>query len=275
MRIGVDIGGTGIKAGIDNDGKIISFAERATEAEKGRKKVLENVRAAISEIIEDDVESIGIGCPGPFKDIDAGLIGKQANLPLDNVNLVKEIESRFAIPVKINNDAKCFVLGEAIYGKGQNYNVVAGFTLGTGIGTGLVMDGKPYVGRGNSFEFGQSQFEGKTVEHFLGKKAIIRMAREKGVKIKETIELYELARKGNRKAISVWNGYGKLLGKAIASFIDIVDPEVIYLGGNISGAYKLFKDSMNKEIEKKVFYKACKVEKSSLEHAGVIGAAYL
>ena len=152
--IGVDIGGTKIHVGlVDHKGKILKERFLKTEAEKGSKKVLANIFDAIDTFYSRDVSGIGIGCPGPL-DIKRGRILDPRNLPLHNFNLRQAAAKKYRVPVFLDNDANCFALGEAIYGAGKGRKIVVAFTMGTGIGGGIVIEGKILHGRNNAGELG-------------------------------------------------------------------------------------------------------------------------
>jgi len=281
MKIGVDIGGTEIKAGILANGKIIKKLSIRTEANKGKKQVIKNITEIIERLFDKKIKSIGIGAPGPL-DYKKGILGKQLNLPLSNFNLKKYIQQKFKVSVAIDNDANVFTLGEAVYGAERNNNNVVGLTLGTGIGGGVVINKKIYHGRGNAGELGHItiKFDEKIkskcgnngcIEQYISAEGICRRA-----KIKSPLELYNLAVKGNKKAISDWDETGRLLGIGITNIINSFDPDIIIIGGNISKAWKFFFRSMQKEIKKRSFLKGVKVVRTKLgEDAAIIGAASL
>lgn len=277
MYIGVDVGGTNIKAGlVDKKGKLIKFIECPTEAKKGKKKVIDNIISLIETIYSKNVKGIGVGIPGSFKNFEKGIIYVTNNTPLNGVNLKKEIGKKFKCPIHTNNDANCFVLAEALIGGGKSYNTVLGLTLGTGLGSGLVIDKKIYFGRGNAFEYGSSFMERKkTVEYFLGKKGIIEIAKKHKMVIKEPIELFKMAKKGNKKALKAWEEFGLYLGKAIVNLAYTLDPEIFIIGGQIANAWPYFSKSMKKTIKSEYTIYTVKVVKSVLNRSGVIGASLL
>jgi len=281
MKIGLDIGGTEIKAGIVSNGKIIKKLTIKTQVKKGRKQVIQNITNSIKELFNKNISAIGAGAPGPL-DYKKGILGKQVNLPLTNFNLKKYIQQKFKVPVAIDNDANVFTLGEALYGAGKNYNNIIGLTLGTGIGGGIVINKKLYHGRSNAGELGHItiKFDEKIkskcgnngcLEEYVSARGIQRRA-----KVSSPLQLYNLAAKGDKKAISAWKQTGKLLGIGITNIINSFDPDVVVIGGNISKAWKFFSKAMNQEINKRALLKATKVVRTKLkENAAIIGAASL
>lgn len=147
MKIGIDLGGTNIRAALVDGQEIIKKVKRACPAKGTCEEVLETVASLIGEVICEGVESIGIGVPSVV-DTRRGIVYNVANIPSwVEVPLKDILEQRFGIPVKINNDSNCFTLGESRFGKGQGYGSLVGVTLGTGVGSGIIIDGKLYEGR--------------------------------------------------------------------------------------------------------------------------------
>jgi len=281
--IGVDFGGTNIMAGLILNNKIIKKTEVKTEASKGKNAVIKNLIKAINSVMTKNVAGIGIGSPGPL-DYRKGIIVKPKNIPLKNVNLKKVLEKKFKIPVVIDNDANCFTLGEALYGSGKNYDCVIGLTIGTGVGGGIVINKKIFHGRMNAGELGHTSinFNGikcncgniGCIEEYVSARGIMRLA--KGLKAKTPLEVYNLALKGNKKAIKVFEKMGFYLGIAAANFVNIFDPDIIIIGGGISNAWEFFSKSMKNTVKERcVVNKNPIIIKSRLKDAAIVGAASL
>lgn len=148
IAIGVDIGGTKIKAGlVDINGQIIGIPESIrTLAHEPGEMIIEQLTLLIRRMIQQadgaELIGIGIGSTGPL-DINKGIILECNNLPtLHNYPLHKKIESTFGLPVKLDNDANAMMLGEALWGAGRNLNSILGITLGTGLGAAIVVNRK-------------------------------------------------------------------------------------------------------------------------------------
>ena len=282
--IGVDIGGTKIHSALVSDnGRILKERFLKTETGKGRTKVLANIIESINSVLRKDCKGIGIGSPGPL-DIAKGKILHTPNLPLTNVNLKQILQKKFRLPVKVDNDANCFVLGEAMLGTGKGKKVVAGFTMGTGIGGGIVIDGKIFHGQNSAGEFGHMiiNLDGKKgrcghvgcLESFIGKHAIRDAAKK--LHAKNPYELYMLAKKGNKKAMAIWADVGDYLGIGIANICNTIHPDMIVIGGNVSGAWKFFEKNMKKTARETAIVKVPPIVKSKLgSSAAVLGAASL
>jgi len=281
--IGVDLGGTNIRAGLVLGSKVIKKVEVKTEPDKGKAIVIKNLVKAINNVMTKGVIGIGIGSPGPL-DYRKGLIIRTKNIPLERVNLKKILEKKFNVPVFVDNDANCFALGEAVYGSGKKHNCVIGLTIGTGVGGGIVINKKVLHGRLNAGELGHMtiKFDGRKarscnngdLEEYVSTRGIMRTA--KGLKAKTPLDVYNLALKGNKKAINVFEKMGFYLGIAVANFVNIFDPDVVIIGGGISNAWKFFSKSMKKTVKQRAYVnKNPIIIQSRLKDAAVLGAALL
>lgn len=240
QKIGVDIGGTTIKAGLVVDGGI---KERITvDSPKTKKPFLEKLEFVIRFLDNPKVTSIGIGVPGPA-DYEKGIIGKTPNIPLKNFKLLAHLKKKFKKKeIKLENDASCYVLGEALNLK---ENTVIGLTLGTGVGGGIVINKKIFHGKGNAGELGRTIIEidgitGKdriegSLENYVSGEAI------KGILGKEPEKLTK----------KEWETYGMYLGVGLATLNNLIDPDIIVLGGSISNSIKLFQKSMKDTLKKR------------------------
>ena len=281
--IGVDLGGTNIRAGLVLNNKIIKKVEVKTEPNKGKNTVIKNLIKAIKSVMTKKVAGIGIGSPGPLN-YKKGIIINSPNLPFRNTNLKRILKREFNIPASIDNDANCFTFGEALYGSGKNYDCVIGITSGTGVGGGIVINKKIFHGRMNAGELGHTSinFNGikcncgniGCIEEYVSAKGIMRLA--KGLKAKTPLDVYKIALNGNKKAISVFEKMGFYLGVGLTNFVNIFDPDVIVIGGKISDAWGFFSKSMKDTVKKRcVVNKNPKIVKSKLKHAAIVGAASL
>jgi glucokinase len=260
MKIGVDIGGTNIKAALVVNGEITKKIKLKTLGTK--EKVIDQILFIIDLLNEERVEVIGVGCPGPA-DYEKGIIGKTQNIPLQGTNLKQIISRRFKKKVIIDNDANCFALGEA---KRLGLKNIVVLTLGSGIGGGIIINGELYRGKGNAGEIGHCtiKFDGASgmnqgeLEAYVSRKAIKRDYGKEPDKLKE------------KKA---WNEIGEKLGIGISNIINTFDPDVVVLGGGISKSFNLFKKGMQKEIDKRAISKVKVIVGD--EDSGIIGASSL
>jgi glucokinase len=293
--IGVDFGGTKILTGaITEEGKVLiepvivpTLANE--ESEKIYKRVKDSINTIINEIDSRSFtfESIGLGVTGPI-DMKKGIILECPQLPTMNFfPLRKKIEEDFSLPVYMNNDANCLLYGEALFGVGKGLNSIVGFTLGTGIGCATVMNKKILNGSTDSAgEIWPSPYKDGTIEDFVSGEGVSRIYKEiceKKVSCfsqkKSASEIASLAEKGDKDALKVWEEFGKHLAVAIAWSVNLIDPEIVILGGSISNAYKFFYSSMENNLRKHICpatAEKIKIVSAKLGlHAGFIGAASL
>ena len=228
-------------------------------------------------------QGIGIGMPGPA-DYARGIISKTPNLSLRNLNIKKPLQKAFHVPVTCENDANCFALAEAVLGAGKGKSTVVGITLGSGFGSGIIINKKIFHGKGNAGEFGHTTlcFHGPRcrcgnigcIEEYCSARGVLRLA--KGMKAHTPLEVHNLAEKGNKQARAVFLKYGFYLGTGLVNIIHSLDPDSIVIGGGISGAYKYFQSSMKETVQKKCILTPPRISRSLFgKQAGVIGAALL
>jgi glucokinase len=273
--IGIDVGGSSIKAGIvDKKGKIIKKIVLPAEAEKGRKAVVNNIIKALKILLKENkrIFSICFGVPGIIDK--NGHVSYSPNLPLSNFSLGRELKSSIKKKLFFANDADCFALAQLNFGNAKGKNTAICLTLGTGIGSGIIINKKLFTSRGAP-ELGHTtiKFDSSSkccgnngcLESFIGRKSFSE----------EPLEVYKKALKGNKSAIKKFEEYGKYLGIALSNFINIFNPEIIILGGEVSNAFSLFKKSMQAEIKKRALFKNTKIVKNNIRDAGIIGAASL
>ncbi len=310
--IGVDIGATKIIFGLLKNQKIIKKKKILTPKTKKNliKELKENLRD-LKDFSGLKIDRIGIGVPG-ILDIKKGLILKCPNLRyLDNLPLVKILEKELKIKTSIENDTNCFTLAEALLGAGKNENIVFGITLGSGVGGGLVIKTMPRFARqnldslrykSNNLElkdknkikiyrgaFGTAGEIGHQTIKFDGQKCSCgnlgcfecycsaKFFKRKGYSVKE---LAERAKRDDRNALKIFKEYGKYLGIGLSNVINLIDPNIIVIGGGISKTWPYFLVETKKEIKKRIISlvskKYIKIEISKLgDLAGVTGAGLI
>jgi len=278
--IGIDLGGTNIKTALVTlNGKIIKKYETSTETRKGAKTVINNIISAIKKIKLGKILGIGIGSPGPLN-YKKGIITNPVNLPFINTPLRRIIQNKFKTKVFLDNDANCFALAEAVFGQGKKYENVVGITLGTGIGGGFIINKKIYHGRDNAAELGHMTIKYDGPKSKCGNNGCIEThVAARGIKriygSKDPYSIYKLALNGNKKSIKTFDGIGYYLGIGLTNIIYAFDPDIIIIGGKISNSWKFFSKTMNKTVKERYFSKPCKIVKSNLKEAGILGAAAL
>jgi glucokinase len=292
MIIGLDIGGTNIKGILLDGNKIRSKVQYSTKSKTNKNLLLKQIFRCLEILIKKakKIEGIGIGVAGPVDFKNQKILNPPNVTALKDLELGKIIEKNFKIKTIIDNDVHCLVLAEAILGAGKNKNIVVGLGLGTGVGGGIVIDKKIIYGKnGTAGEMGHMTIDkyGRKcacgqkgcLEAYIGEKGIRKTAFEFFKKRIDTITLYNMARKGDEKAIETWKETGKYLGIGLANIVDMFNPDVIVIGGGIASAGELLLNSAKSEMRKNILSLSAKktqVLKTKLgEYAGAIGAGLL
>ncbi|MBQ8847958.1 MAG: ROK family protein [Candidatus Gastranaerophilales bacterium] len=310
-RIGVDIGGTNIKiALVDFDGKIIYSNTVPTRAEMGYEAGVNNIKQAIKELMQETnqdaktIEAIGFGLPGQI-DYKEGIVKNLPNIPgWVNIPLAKMIEDEFSIPTKLDNDVRCAALGELNFGAGKGCENLICITVGTGIGSGIVLNGKLIRGASNAAgEIGHIKMDMTggplcgcgdygCFEAYASGPAIVTMAREyisggKSAKYKEMATdgiitpyiVAQAALQGDAVSIQIFKQMGKIIGIGLSSVINLLNPEKIIIGGGVADAGDLLLEPIRKTIADRAMpiqAAAVQVVPAQLANtAGVIGASLL
>jgi glucokinase len=271
-KLGIDLGGTNVRMASLTKHGLKDFISSPIEKNRGRDGVINQILSLINEFDKNNIDGIGIGVPS-YVDTQTGIVYDTVNLPgWDEVNIKNIIESKFKIPVSINNDANCFAVGEKYYGKGKPFKSIVGITLGTGVGAGIIINGELYEGKNcGAGEIGALPYLDKDYEFYTSSNYFTQYSTT-------ALETFEKAKQGDLKALNVYKEYGHHLGELIKVVLLTYNPEAIILGGSIAKAYLYFHKSMSESINKinfKQYLKNLNVEVSSLEHAGIYGAAHL
>jgi len=264
--VGIDLGGTNIKAAlIDDQEGILQKTEVPTEADKGPKHVLDNIAKGILELknsTDDELHGVGIGSPGAIS-MDRTTVQDPPNLPgWTTVNVHDEILERTNLSCLVENDANLAALGSSRFGAGRNFDHMIMLTLGTGVGGGIIIDRHLYRGAtGGAAELGhviidyngpESNSPAKGgIEAYLGQRFLSRRASKlieqypdnplykefKGnFESMEPVDLYNAAEDGNQLAQDVLRDAGRMLGYALVNYIHILDIRKVVLGGGVSQA---------------------------------------
>lgn len=273
MIVGVDLGGTKISVGLISRNSILKSVTIPTNASKGKSSILSALTLAIRTVWYPGVRAIGVGVAGMVKQ---GTVHNRTSLrALNGIPLQRMLRQQFRVPVFIGNDATCFAL--AAHARFPHADPLVGVTLGTGVGVGIIIDGKRFRGaHGAAGEFSQIPFGSGTLDEY-GEKVLKRCMRKQ--KLRGTLpELTAKARAGNRNAIRAYARYGTELGKALSAVVNAIDPAVLVIGGGISVGYRFFAPAMKKELRKWVYphvFRNLEIRQSKVENAGVIGAGIL
>jgi len=252
LAIGLDVGGTKIAAGVvDGRGRIERRVERRTPTES-QDELLATLDEIVEQLLVEGVAAIGFGMPSTI-DQRAGRVVSSVHVPLGDFDFRDRMAERFSLPVALDNDANAAAIAEWKVGAGHGSSHMIMLTLGTGVGGGLILDGKPYrgfVGAGAEIghmvlEYGGERCSGNCNGHGHLEQVASGSAADRAA---ERIlgpgtsgrELVGAAREGNEEARAAIAEIGRKLGAAIGSLVNIFDPEVVVLGGGFSQARDLF-----------------------------------
>lgn len=297
--VGVDVGGTNIKLGIvDPFGKVIARNSFATAPFTSNKNQLINaLAAAIQKIAADagltmaQTAGVGIGLPGPI-DYTRGVVRFLPNIPgWNNVPLAALLRNILGVPVYIDNDVKLITLAEWHFGAGRQVANMICLTLGTGVGSGLILNNKLYRGDSNAAgELGHVPLneDGPAcncggfgcLEAYIGNRALVRRAEQ--VLGRKTVTLEEasaLAHAGNRKAIRFWTEAAEHLGNGLVTVVNLLNPSLIVIGGGVSNNHAFLFKTAQQVIERRAMNarsSKVKIIRAVLGNdAGILGAQVL
>jgi len=311
MYIGVDLGGTNMAVGlVDEEGKILHKGEVPTGVGRPYQDILRDMAMLILKVIEEagykkeDIKSIGIGSPG-FADKEQGKIIFANNLFWHNVPVRDEIQKYINVPVYIDNDATVAGLAEAVAGACRGVKNSITLTLGTGVGAGIVIDGKPYSGsHGVGSELGHMIVVVDGLECTCGNRgcwerytsatALIREGKEAAKKHPDSMinkmvdgdiekitakTVIDAAKEGDYAAMEIFKEYIHYLAMGIITIINSFDPDIIAIGGGVAKAGDFLLNAIKEEVAKHIFYKDVPYAKICMAQlgndAGIIGAAML
>ena len=303
---GVDIGGTTIKMSLfEMTGHMVDKWEIPTNTSDHGSSILDDVAAVIEGrlvsdgISKEDVEGIGIGVPGPV--VEDSVVVCCVNLGWGRVDVAKELSEKTGLKVRVGNDANVAALGEMWQGGGKGYKNVIMITLGTGVGGGIIIDGKIINGsNGAGGEIGHvfvdeaeeekcgcgkcgclEQYASATGIVRLAKRALAADGRDSALRSVENLSakaVADAAKAGDALALEVLEKMGKILGTALANAACIVDPEVYVIGGGVSKAGTIITEVIRKYYIERAF-QSCRNADFALAQlgndAGVYGCVYL
>ena len=312
--IGIDVGGMSIKGGVvTQKGEIIfKTAIPTTEKYTADYSISEDIRKVIDLVIEGakisikDVRGIGIGQPGSI-DSKKGLIRYSNNIALERVPVVDELKKYYDLPIYINNDANCAALGEVVFGAGKGYKDVIFVTLGTGVGTGFVMDGKLFEGRECAGAEGGHMVINMSKdaplcncgargcwETYASATALIRQTKEAMDKNPDSLmhklakeegqvsgkTSFMAAKQGDKAGQEEVDKYISYISCGVVNLVNIFCPEAILIGGGISNEKEYLTNPIQKAVNEgrfgAKFNPTVDVKTASLKNdAGILGAAAL
>jgi len=271
--VGVDLGGTNVRAGRVEGGRLAEVRSVPVRSQGTEREVLEDMFGAIDAVLREGVAGIGAGVPSVI-DLKAGVVYDVQNIrSWKKVPLKSYLEERYRLPVCVNNDANCFAAGEKYFGKARPYDHAVGLILGTGLGAGVIANGRLYSGANcGAGEFGMLPYLDRNFEAYASGQFFERVHGLPGR------ELAGRAERGDPGALKVFAEYGRHLGEAVKAICYAVDPEVIVLGGSVSRSYRFFREAMWETFQTYAYSLAKErliVEVSETENIAILGAAAL
>ena len=311
VYIGIDLGGTNIAVGVVSEaGSILAETSAKTLAERPYQEVIRDMAACVMKAVtkagltEADIASIGIGIPGVAQG-DSGVVFNCTNLGWINVPLRAEMQKYINKPGFIDNDANVAALAESYFGVSAGYKSSVIITLGTGVGGGIVINGRPWAGaHGRGGEIGHMTLvpdgapctcgNNGCVERYCSATAIIRMAKQECYSFPNTAILkkaggdinrvnaklvIDAAKEGDASALRVFNSFVKYLAMTINDITAFFDPDIIVLGGGVSYAGDFLLNNVAALLPRYQMFKALPLPKLALaklgNEAGIVGAAML
>lgn len=272
--IGVDIGGTSVKLGsFDTEGSLLDKWEIPTRKENSGDKILPDIAASLTERVKGEIKGIGLGVPGPVTE--DGTVLKCANLGWDVFNVAKKVTELTGVDnVAVGNDATVAGLGELWQGGGRGFSDMVMVTLGTGVGGGIILNGKIVSGsKGAAGEIGHIKVEENEddvcgcgghgcLEQYASATGIVRMAK-RFMKPDSTVsdcenlsakKVFDAAKSGDSYCMEIVEKFGKYLGTALSNISCVIDPEVIVIGGGVSRAGQIILDVVEKWYQKQSMF---------------------
>jgi glucokinase len=297
-----DLGGTHLRAAtVDRKGKIQSRFKQKTPQDRDPNAIVSAIVKAVNECGTGDISAVSLVVPGTVN-VEEGAVVKAPNLPcLDGFRLACALSSRLDLPVTLENDANAAAVGEMWQGAGVGCKTIICITLGTGVGGGIILDGKLWRGvDGAAAEIGHmcvDPFGGVActcgsrgcLEVFASATAIVRMTREASPRYPESAlqrnedrtaaMIFEAGMQGDELALEIFRRMGVYLGIGLANLINILNPEMIVIGGGVVNGWDLFERHMHQQVEERAFpllAARVKIVRAKCgDDAGLLGAARL
>jgi glucokinase len=297
--VGVDVGGTNIKLGVvDHSGQVIvrnSFATKpfASSRIKLISALAQEIEASIitAGLNKKQIAGVGIGLPG-LVDYEKGIVRFLPNIPgWRGVHLKSILQKRVNLPVFVDNDVKIITLAESKFGAGRGVRNLVCLTLGTGVGAALILNGQLYRGEDNAAgELGHMPLNEHgpkcncggfgCFETYVGNRALFALAsRVMGKSGMTTEKMFDLARKGNKKALFFWKTAAEHIGNGLVGIVNLLNPRVIIIGGGISNNERFLFQTITDTIRRRAMSlqgSAFKIKRAEFkDDAGIIGAYVL
>ncbi len=294
IALALDLGGTNARfAAVRRDGEILARVRVPTPTDGSTAAMLDTIAGGFEQLrsrISNELVPIAVAAAVPATiSSETGVLGQLPNVPaLEGVDLRAVLSERLGLTAVLENDATAATIGEHWMGASKGIDNVVGVTLGTGVGGGLIIEGKAYRGKdGTAGEIGHVCVEPEghpcgcgsrgCVEQYSSGTAIVRMAVEAGIDADTPLKVYDLAKQGDGRAISVFVKMGTYLGIAFSGLVNVLNPDTIVIGGGVSAGWDLFIERVRHEVNERAFREPAErvnIVRASLgEDAGVLGAA--
>jgi glucokinase len=273
MILAVDLGGTNIRAGRVENSQVVVQKYTRLQDKDILEKTLDQIIALIESVLDKTVSGIGIGVPSVV-DVETGTVYDVTNISSwKKVELKDILEARFGLPVRVNNDVNCFILGEHRHGLAKGFKSVVGLTMGTGLGGGIIINNELYAGINcGAGEFGLVPYLDENIEAYCSGGFFNKQYRT------TALDAFNQATAGDKTALESWKEFGFHMGNAIKTVAYTYDPEAIVLGGSLVKAYHFFVDSMTRSRLDFAFpesMKKLKIFVSEDSNIALLGAASL
>lgn len=271
--IGVVFDGLHLHAARIENGKITESIHAEINNRGSEESILGDIILTIKQVYTESVEGIGVGVPG-LVDIRNGIVLNPTILPSwRRVHLKDIIEEHFNTPAHINNNANCFALGEKHFGVAKDFNNIAGISIETGLGVGIIIDGKLYSGRNaGAGEFCSIPYKDHNYEYYCCERYF-----EEKYGLQHNI-LLNRAHNKDKIALAIYELFGIDLGNVIKAIMYALDPDAVVIGGTLSEAYEFYEESMLKTVNTfnhKNTLKYIRIMQSTDPNIPVYGAAAL
>jgi glucokinase len=285
--IGVDVGGTKILAGVvDPSGMVEHRRERPTELDS-QDRLIEEIGAAAEELLDDSIAAVGFGLPSRIDQLE-GRIDGSVNIPLQDVPLREPLMERLGRPVSLENDGNSAALAEHRAGAGRGARTMVMLTLGTGVGGGVVIDGR-LLREGGELGHTVLVYDGIPcqgtctgrghLEAYVSGTAATKLAQEAFGPAVDSHRLVRIAAEGDLTAIEILDGIGRKLGAAIGSFVNIFRPQLVVIGGGFAAAGDFLLEPARETMRREALPPArdrVEIVRAELgTAAGLIGAALI
>lgn len=272
LTVGVDLGGTNVRAGLVNSQRIVKLQSRHIRSMGSEDEVFADLCNVVDAVFDKKVKSIGVGVPS-LVNVKEGTLFDTTNIPSwKKVPLKRRLERRYKVPVTLDNDANCFALGEKRFGVAKKVDNFVGLVIGTGLGAGIVIKGELYSGvHCGAGEFGLAPYRDSILEHYASGQFFRRQDLDGATLAKD-------AKAGSREAQAVFDELGRHVAHAIQLILYSLAPEMIVLGGSVSQSLPLFEKSMRQALSDFAYpsiLQQLKLKTSKLKDVAVLGAASL